>query len=65
MTGVCDSVGDEFLAIAQRSCWGCETSEVMADNSEIKFQCRRSADARFTRQAAGGRRHVSQRQRSY
>jgi hypothetical protein len=29
-TGVCDSVDGELLAIADRSGWGCETTEVIA-----------------------------------
>jgi hypothetical protein len=35
--GVCDSADDDAVSIAQRSGWGCETTEVIASHFGIKY----------------------------
>lgn len=35
--GVCDSVDGDFVAIAQRSRWGCETTEVIAGHFGVEY----------------------------
>jgi hypothetical protein len=36
-SGVCDSVDDEFVAIAHRSGWGCETTQLIADHFGVEY----------------------------
>lgn len=36
-SGVCDSVDDESVAIAQRRGWGCETTQVIADHFDVEY----------------------------
>ena len=36
-SGVCDSVDEEFMAIADRSGWGCETTELIADHFGVEY----------------------------
>lgn len=36
-SGVCDGLDDDFVAIAQRSGWGCETIEAIADHFDVAY----------------------------
>lgn len=36
-SGVCDSVDEEFVAIVNRSGWGCETTELIADHFGVEY----------------------------
>ncbi len=36
-TGVCDSDADELVAIANRSGWGCETTEIIARHFGVDY----------------------------
>ena len=36
-SGVCDSSGDEPVAISERSGWGCQTTETIADHFNIEY----------------------------
>lgn len=36
-SGPCDDADDDFVAIAQRSRWGCETTEVIAEHFGVEY----------------------------
>lgn len=36
-SGVCDSVDEEFVAISNRSGWGCETTQLMAGHFAVGY----------------------------
>lgn len=39
-SGVCDGLNGESVAISQRSGWGCETTEVIAQHFDVPYPAR-------------------------